>query len=254
MSPPPDVAAVVLAAGAGTRLRPLTLHRTKALCPINNVPLVDLAIARAQRHTSAVAVNAHHQHEQLADHLDGRVHLSLEQPTALGTAGALGQLRRWIDGRGTLVINADTWHTDDLNALVRGWDGERARVLVKHDPQRGDFGAWRYVGACLMPWVEVARLEPVPSGLYEVSWRELAGRGALDLIPTAAPAIDCGTPSDYLAANLAASGGANVVGEGARVEGQLVRSVVWPGGVVAAGERLIEAIRVGRDLTLRPFA
>ena len=54
----------------------------------------------------------------------------------------------------------------------------------------------------------------------------------------------CDRPRDYLAANLLASGGESVVGEGAVVEGELVRSVVWPGGIVHPGEVLVDAIRL----------
>jgi MurNAc alpha-1-phosphate uridylyltransferase len=62
--------------------------------------------------------------------------------------------------------------------------------------------------------------------------------------------IDCGTPSNYLRANLAANGGESVIGPGAVVDGELIRSVVWPDGVVRAGERLVESIRVGSDVTV----
>src|SRR5688500_13503964 len=103
---PDSVAGVVLAAGAGTRLRPLTLFRPKALCPVNNVPLVDLAVGRVQAATPSVAVNVHHGRGQLERHLAGRVHLSVEEEEPLGTAGALGRLREWIDGRPVLVHNA----------------------------------------------------------------------------------------------------------------------------------------------------
>src|SRR3954469_19578972 len=96
-----SVAGVVLAAGAGTRLAPLTRLRPKALCPVDNVALVDHAITRASSATSALAVNAHHGLAQLEQHLVTRggpeVHLSVERDRALGTAGALGQLRGWID-------------------------------------------------------------------------------------------------------------------------------------------------------------
>jgi MurNAc alpha-1-phosphate uridylyltransferase len=244
------LAAVVLAAGAGTRLRPLTDVRPKALCPVDNVPLVDLAIGRVRLLTPDVAVNVHAARAMMEEHLAGRVHLSVEEPVALGTAGALGRLRAWIDGRATVAVNADAWHRFDLAALVDGWDGDRVRLLVVEDPARGDFGTWRYCGAAVLPWSEVADLPETPSGLYEVSWRRLAEEGGLDLVPAHGPFFDCGTPADYLAANLAASGGESVVGEDARVEGELVRSVVWAGGVVGAGERLVECVRVGSSLTV----
>ena len=244
------LAAVVLAAGAGTRLRPLTDVLPKALCPVGNVPLVDLALQRVRALTPDVAVNVHAGRAQMEQHLAGRVHLSVEEPVALGTAGALGRLRGWIDGRPTVAVNADAWHRFDLTALVDGWDGRRTRLLVVDDPARGDFGEWRYCGAALIPWPEVAVLPETPAGLYEVSWRRLADEGGVELVPADGPFFDCGTPADYLAANLASSGGASVVGDGARVDGELERSVVWSGGVVHTGERLVECVRVGRTLTV----
>jgi NDP-sugar pyrophosphorylase family protein len=245
-------AGVVLAAGAGTRLRPLTYIRPKALCPVDNEPLVDRAIAQVAPHVDAVAVNVHHGRALLETHLAGRgLQLSIEEPEALGTAGALGRLRDWIDGRPVLVANADAWRAGRLDDLVRGWDGARTRLLVVHDPARGDFGEWRYAGACLMPWSEVRDLPPEPAGLYEVRWRAAEERGDLELVRTSTTFIDCGTPADYLAANLAASGGNSVIGDGAVVEGELVRSVVWPGGRVGRHERLVEAVRVWDDVTVQ---
>jgi hypothetical protein len=84
---------VVLAAGAGTRLRPLTELLPKALCPVDGVPLVDRAIERVTPHVDALAVNAHHHAQRLADHVRDRAYVSVEAPVALGTAGALGALR-----------------------------------------------------------------------------------------------------------------------------------------------------------------
>lgn len=241
-----SLVAVVLAAGEGRRLRPLTALRPKALCPVNDVPLLDRALAAVTPHVEDVAVNAHHLAEQVLACLRGRVHVSVEQPVALGTAGALAALREWVDGRDVLVHNADAYLPAGVADLVTGWDGTRATLLARHAPGRGDFGDLRYVGACVLPWRDVARLEPVPSGLYEVQWRHETPR----LLETTAVAIDCGTPADYLRANLHASGGRSVVGAGAVVAGELVRSVVWPDGVVRRGERLVEAIRAGADLTV----
>lgn len=249
MDPP---AAVVLAAGSGTRLRPLTHFRPKALCPVGDRPLVDHAIRRVSPHASAIAVNVAHGAAQMRAHLDGRAHLSVERPAALGTAGAIGRLRGWLDGRDVLVANADAWHHDGLRALVDGWDGVRPRLLVTHDPERGDFGDWRFAGTSLLPWTLARGLTAEPSGLYETCWRAARERGELDLVPLDGPFTDCGTPADYLAANLTASGGASVVGAHAVVDGEVVRSVVWPGGRVRSGERLVDAIRIGSTVTVHP--
>ena len=247
-----SVAAVVLAAGAGTRLRPLTDLRPKALCPVGDRPLVDHALARVGPVTTDVTVNAHHGLDRMQAHLAGRVRLSVEQPEALGTAGALGLLRPWIDGRPVLVTNADAWLPADLRAFVGDWDGERVRLLCVEEPARGDFGPLRYCGAALMPWSSVAPLRPEPSGLYEVSWADEWHAGRLDLVVHDGPFVDCGTPADYLAANLAWSGGDPVVGEGAVIGAGAVleRSVVWPGSVVDPGEHLVDAIRADH-LTVR---
>jgi NDP-sugar pyrophosphorylase family protein len=247
-----DLVAVVLAAGAGRRLRPLSDIRPKALCPVNNVALVDLALGRARAVATEIAVNIHHGRALMEQHLTGQAYLSVEEPEALGTAGALGLLRSWIDGRPVLVLNADAWHPYPLSALVDRWEGDRVRLLTVNDPERGDFGPLRYAGAALMPWSAVAALEPRPSGLYEVSWRSLAAAGQLDLVAAGQPFFDCGTPGEYLAANLAASGGSSVIGPGAIVQGEVIRSVVWPAGMVASGERLIDSIRVGAELTVTP--
>jgi len=236
----------VLAAGAGTRLRPLTLLRPKVLCPVGNVPLVDLAIARVAPATSSIAVNVHHGRELLESHLSGRVHLSIEDERALGTAGALGRLRDWIGGRPVLVVNGDSWTPVDLRGIADGWDGERIRVLVAGGP----FRTGSPLAAALMPWSDVAELDEEPSGLYQRSWRPAMEAGRVESVVLDAPFFDCGTPASYLAANLTSSGGASVVGPGAVVDGTLERCVVWPGAIVRRGERLVDAIRAGDRMTV----
>jgi len=281
-------AGVVLAAGAGTRLRPLTDLRPKALCPVGGRPLLEHALARlaqalpdaAAAPAQHLAVNAHAHAEQVARFVrpgggepgdssrggrrrgggDPGAHLSREEPEALGTAGALGALREWLDGRDVVLTNADAWLPAGLDGLLEEWDGERCRLLVAPagppagpgatggDPLRraGEDGpAVRYVGACALPWRLVRDLAPRPSGLFEVLWRSERDAGRLDLHVSSQDAVDCGTPRRYLAANLAASGGRSVVGEGARVDGELVRSVVWDGAVVEADEVLVDVVRAG---------
>src|SRR5260221_12481427 len=95
------LAGVVLAAGFGRRLRPLTADHPKALCPVDGVPLVDHALARLAPVVAgpdAGAVNVHHPRSAGEAHLGGRVHLSVEGAEALGTAGAPGRPRGWPRG------------------------------------------------------------------------------------------------------------------------------------------------------------
>ena len=219
---------------------------------MDNVALVDVAIEKAQSVVgeASVAVNVHHGRAQLEAHLAGRVHISVEEPLALGTAGGVAHLRPWLDGRPVLVVNADAWHTAPLAPLLSGWDGEVVRVLVA-GPAGTVLGPRSPVLASLLSWREVAGLPGEPWGLWEANWRHRLAEGRLESVAVEAAFVDCGSPADYLAANLAASGGVSVVGQGAVVHGELVRSVVWPGGVVGAGEVLVDAIRVGERFTVR---
>jgi len=113
-----------------------------------------------------------------------------------------------------------------------------------------DFGDTQYIGACLLPAAAVLTLATEPASLYDLMWKPAWDNGSLELVMTSGEFVDCGTPRDYLNANLIASGGMNVIGEGATVEGTLDRVVVWPGGVVGRDESLHDCIRVGRDLTV----
>lgn len=248
-----DLAGVVLAAGAGRRLDPISRWAPKALCPVAGVPLVDRALDRLAPHVGGLAVNLHHGAPVLAAHLADRpgeaVHRSFEAPEALGTAGALGALRPWIGERHVLVTNADGWLGPGVEAAVASfvadWDRERIRLLCVREPGRADFGDLRYCGVALLPGSDVRSLEPVPSGLYEVSWRAALAVGRVELVEAAVPFVDCGTPQDYLEANLLATGGLGAIDPSATVvPGAVVeRSVVWAGAVVSPGEHLVRAVR-----------
>ena len=78
------LAGVVLAAGEGRRLAPLTWLRPKALCPVNGVPLVDHALARVAASgllPASTAVNLHHGVAQLDAHLPTPVRCQRSRPT-----------------------------------------------------------------------------------------------------------------------------------------------------------------------------
>lgn len=245
-----SLAAVVLAAGSGSRLRPLSSLLPKALCPVNNRALLDHALDRIVDVTESVAVNVHADPAAMLSHLEEHhpsVHASLEPGVERGTAGAIGLLRPWLDGRDVVILNGDTWAPGSVSPLLEGWDRERIRIFV-HGGE--EFDPRMRVAGSVMPWSDANRLSEEPTGLYEVAWRQAHAEGRVDVVRHDGPLIDCGTPADYLRANMEASGGQSVVGEGAVVEGQIEQSVLWPGANVTSEERLHRAIRADDRVTV----
>jgi hypothetical protein len=194
-----EPAVLVLAAGRGRRLRPLTDHTAKPLLEVGDLPLLEHALRRISALVTVgpqtVAVNTHWFAAQVSSYLGSRVHVSVEAAQPLGTAGAVGALREWIAGRDVLIANSDAWYQPepDLVGFAGGWDRQRPRLLVVADDHRPDFnGRWRFAGMSLLPGGLAAALEPVPSGLFEVVW----STRPLDLVPTRVTFIDCGTPAE----------------------------------------------------------
>jgi NDP-sugar pyrophosphorylase family protein len=245
----------------------------KPLCPVGNAPLIDLALARLAAHglvgPKVVAVNTCHLADAIESHVDGLAHLSRE-PEPLGTSGALWHLRHWIRGRAVLALNADVYlagHGNDLAPLLDHWDGWTVRVLtVPAGEAPAEFeGGRRFAGASLLPADLVAGLPEGRSHLVLTIWRPAERAGRLETRPYGFHYVDTGTPCDYLAANLHAAGGgslvapeavitgpvvSSVVGARARVGGSVTRCVVLPGATVAPGEALVDAVRLGPDITL----
>ncbi len=242
------LAGVVLAAGLGTRLQPLTSLRPKALCPLGSSTLLEHALERLASvglsGPAQVAVNAHHHAAQIEASVGSRATVSVESEL-LGSAGALGALDGWLGSRPVLVTNVDAYLAENIRPLLAGWDGEALRLLVVPSSGAGDFGPWRFAGCSLLPARLRVQLAARPSGLYEALWRAEVASGRAELVPYEGIFIDCGTPADYLAANLDRSGGRTVVGAGAVVAGTATKCVVWPGSVVGPEEHLVEVIRAG---------
>jgi len=281
-APRPDgseICAVVLAAGEGRRLRPLTRDTPKALCPVGNVPLLERALAAVASlgfvGPDAVAVNAWYRSDQIVRAVDSRANVSLETGDApLGSGGGLGALNGWVAGRHVLVGNADAYlDGGDLTPMLDAWAGDHVRILgVPAGRRRAEFGPYRFAGFSLLPAGRVAALAAEPGDLVRAVWRPAEAAGELRVVDYGGTYIDSGTAADYLAANvheaLRAVGGSlvdetasvsgsashSVIGAGAVVSGTIDRTVVWPGCVVAAGERLTDAIRYGDGETVHAGA
>ncbi|MBW1779686.1 MAG: NDP-sugar synthase [Deltaproteobacteria bacterium] len=132
--------AMILAAGLGTRLRPLTLKRPKALMPVGNRPMIDRVIAYLKRYgVEGLIVNAHHRKEQLVAHLDeGRpfglnIRVKVE-PIILGTGGGIKNTEDFWDDEPFVVINGDILTDIDLARAYEAHQKAGGLVtLILHD-------------------------------------------------------------------------------------------------------------------------
>ena len=140
--------ALVLAAGLGTRLRPLTEHVPKPLLPVAGVPILGHSLAQlAAAGCEAAAVNLHHLGEQIR-HRFGGAHAGMpltwsEEPELLGTLGALHPLRDFFAPADlVLLINGDSLCRWPLRRLVRQHlaGGAAVTLLLTSRPDPAQFG------------------------------------------------------------------------------------------------------------------
>jgi mannose-1-phosphate guanylyltransferase/phosphomannomutase len=137
--------AMVLAAGLGERLRPLTIDRAKPSLPLLNRPLIEHTLGYLEENgTTEVVINLHHMPESIRGLIgDGRrlglkVHYSVE-PTILGTAGGLKNAEGHFRDSGTFVmINSDFVTDFNLKEAVGAHQasGSLATLILTpaHDP------------------------------------------------------------------------------------------------------------------------
>ena len=128
--------AFLLAAGIGSRLRPITDTTPKCMLVITDRPLLDIwlnALSRAG--VDEVLVNLHHLPDVVAAHLSARsgpprIRTSFE-PELLGSAGTLLANRRWIDAEEMfLACNADNLTDFDLLSLIELHRQRRASATL----------------------------------------------------------------------------------------------------------------------------
>src|SRR5687767_6936509 len=270
--------ALVLTAGLGTRLRPLTCVRAKAAVPVNGNPLVRRIIRwLVSRGIPDLILNLHHKPETIAglvgdgSDLEARVRYSWEQPV-LGSGGgprhALGLLADPF-----LVVNGDTLTNVDVEALARMHDASGADVTMAliPNPRPEQYGG---VLVSEDGWVTgFTRRDPAATSFHFIGVQMAASRVFADL-PDGVPAEsvgsvyprllqqrpraikaftsdatfqDIGTAGDYLRTSIELAsaeedrltGGSGVrIGKSARV----IRTAVWDDVAIGDGVSLVECV------------
>ncbi|MGE0392401.1 MAG: sugar phosphate nucleotidyltransferase, partial [Vicinamibacterales bacterium] len=268
------IPAIVLAAGFGTRLRPLSDVLAKPAMPVAGAPLVERILRQVSRAGVTDAVlNLHHLGHTVTaavgdgSHLGLRVRYSWEREI-LGSGGGPARALRLIDGDRALVLNGDTLTDFDLAALVRTHDQSGALVTLavvpntaprKYGgvsatadgvftglvPRGASASSWHFVGVHVVARAAYDGVSPdAPADSISGVYRALAEArpGSVRVAPVDTTFDDIGTPDDYLRTCLRLAGGNTALlrGRGVTVAPDAVveASVLWDDVTVEAGARV----------------
>jgi NDP-sugar pyrophosphorylase family protein len=122
--------AVILAAGEGQRLRPLTNNVPKPMLPVAGKPVLEHNVRLLARHgITEIAINTHHRPDSIAGHFGDGAALGVtilysHEDRALGTAGALLPLREFLSSP-FLVLYGDILTTCNISALTEFHNSKR---------------------------------------------------------------------------------------------------------------------------------
>ena len=192
--------AMIFAAGLGTRLRPLTNDRPKALVEVAGKPMLGRVIERLVGYGfDDIVINVHHFGEQIIDFVAAHnnfgvtIHISDERGMLLDTGGGILKARQWLDGdEPFLVHNADILTDLDVSAMRDfhlSHDAD-ATLLTKSRVTK------RYLlcddGDRLQGWINKDTGEVLPKGLEYVpgGLREMAFGGVHVISPRVFPALE----------------------------------------------------------------
>jgi len=141
---------MALAAGLGTRMRPLTLTRPKALVEIGDKALLDHVLDRfANAGVSNAVVNIHHFADLMREHLGQRteapvIQISDESDQVLETGGGLVKARALLGDDPVFISNIDAlWSeidTPELDRLRGAWNGGEMDALLLLAPRENTLG------------------------------------------------------------------------------------------------------------------
>lgn len=209
-------AALLFAAGLGTRMRPLTDARPKPLVEVGGRALIDHALDLVTPLAlPRVVVNTHYRGEMLAAHLAGRgVAISAEAPQVLETGGGLKQALPLLGPGPVYTLNTDAvWHgPNPLQALRAAWDPARMDALLLCVPPaqahghkgKGDFeidaaGRLRrgpglvYSGLQIIKTEGLARIDKQVFSLWEL-WQPMLDAGRMCGLAYSGAWCDVGYP------------------------------------------------------------
>ena len=132
--------AMIMAAGKGTRMMPLTADRPKPLVEVGGVALLDHVLDHLRDvGVGKIVVNAHYRADQVEAHLaahatDFDVSISDERDLLRDTGGGLVHALPMISDDPFICVNADNWWTNDgenaISRLMAHWDAARMDVLM----------------------------------------------------------------------------------------------------------------------------
>lgn len=116
--------ALLLAAGYGTRLKPLTDYLPKCLMPIKGLPLLEYWLYDLNKlELSGVLLNMHHMHSEVNTYLKNSKYLKFISTSVekklLGTAGTIKNNFNYFKGESLLVIHADNFCSCDLGPFIK---------------------------------------------------------------------------------------------------------------------------------------
>ncbi len=135
--------AMILAAGFGTRLKPLTLGLPKPMFPVLNNPLLEHTLdLLSSQGIQDIIVNVHHLPEKIIDHFgDGskfgvRLQFSREEEI-LGTAGGIKKAQPFLDKGTFLVMNSDVLADIDIKSILTFHKEKKSclTLAVRKDPE-----------------------------------------------------------------------------------------------------------------------
>jgi mannose-1-phosphate guanylyltransferase len=266
--------AAVLAAGLGTRFKPLTDFCPKPLLPVLNRPLLGIVLAQLEvAGCYQVAVNTHHLAEMVHDFLQAEpwsFALSVShEPEILGTGGGLRQLAEILGPGPFLAVNGDILTDLDLAEVYGGHRQGAVSTLVLHDcppynnvwvageavvsigaPPPGGIGSpLAYTGVQVVD-PKMLHYLPAAGQPYDLvqAWRQAlaAGERLAALTMSGHFWQDLGTPENYLAAHRRLMQGASP--SLTRIIGKVADPLIGDGARIGAGVEFRGAVCLGPEV------